>query len=111
MRLNPCDRGISAGLGNGRRPLVAQAVLIVGALAAAILAPPREGMMLVVPIASARPGITARWAMTAGAALVAPGPVAGSLIIWGDRKRLAPAALRHASLLMAAPPAACGGKR
>ncbi|MEA1085882.1 hypothetical protein SFC76_16575 [Sphingomonas sp. CD22] len=92
----------------GYRLLTLQLALAGLVLAGTIALPPHEGAMLIVPLAAAASGVTATWAMECDAAILASGPVAGSLIVFGRRDRLAVVALRHFSLLIVAPAAFCG---
>ncbi|MDV3457329.1 hypothetical protein RZN05_10075 [Sphingomonas sp. HF-S4] len=82
----------------------------VAALAAVALAPPAQGRMLLVPLAGQDADSVAVWATQAGARIVGRGPL-GSLAVDGLRGDLLGPALRNATLVVAAPPAACGGRR
>ncbi|NIJ20742.1 hypothetical protein FHS95_002434 [Sphingomonas naasensis] len=81
------------------------------ALGAIDFAPPAEGQMLLMPLAGQGADSLAVWATVAGARIVGPGPLPGSLVVQGSAGTLAGAALRHATLIVAAPPAACGAER
>ncbi|MDP5281258.1 hypothetical protein Q9Q95_20200 [Sphingomonas sp. DG1-23] len=80
------------------------------ALAAVALAPPAEGEMLLVPLAGQSADSAAVWATRAGARIVGRGPLPGSLAVRGRTPSLIGAAMRHATLIIAAPPTACGTK-
>jgi hypothetical protein len=81
------------------------------ALSAITLAPPAEGELLLVPLAGQSADSVAVWATRAGARIVGRGPLPGSLAVEGRTAALTSAALRHATLIAAAPPAACGAGR
>ncbi|KRB82768.1 hypothetical protein ASE00_12130 [Sphingomonas sp. Root710] len=90
-------------------PLFAQLLLALAGLAAFAFAPPASGAILLLPLtAQARadlPGIAVR----SGARLIGQGPVAGSLVVRGERTRLGAALLRRGIVPMAAPAMVCGG--
>lgn len=90
-------------------PLVAQLLLALAGLAAFAFAPPARGPILLLPLtAKARadlPGI----AVGSGARLVGQGPIAGSLVVRGERARLGSALLRRGIVTIAAPAMLCGG--
>lgn len=90
-------------------PLVAQSLLALAGLAALAFAPPASGAILLLPLtAQARadlPGVAVR----GGARLIGQGPVAGSLVVRGERARLGAALLRRGILPVAAPAMLCGG--
>lgn len=90
-----------AGFGSFFVP--AQVAVVATAMGGAALWPPASGAMLLVPI-SGRQTDAANAALDAGARLVVPGPIAGSLFVAGERHRLA----RHRVILLAAPDASCG---
>lgn len=81
------------------------------ALAAIAFAPPAEGQLLLVPLAGQDADAVAVWATLGGARIVGRGPLPGSLVVQGRTAPLSGAALRHATLMLAAPPAACGAER
>lgn len=90
------------------RPLPIQiAVLIAGAALLAML-PPARGVMLLVPVLSSDIAVPIRTAVAHGAAIIATGPVPGSILVYGDRARLAALWRSHRILLLAAPAAGCG---
>ena len=78
-------------------------VLGLGVLA---LAPPAEGRMLLVPLAGHSGGMIAA-AARQGARLVATGPLPASIVVEGDRARLAAPMRAAGVLLLAAPAAGC----
>jgi hypothetical protein len=75
------------------------------ALATVALAPPADGPVLLVPIASDA-GTAIRIATAHGARLIGPAP-GGSLLIWGDAATWRPL-LAAGVLPLAAPFSACG---
>jgi hypothetical protein len=83
------------------------AAAIVG-LVALTMTPPPAGAMLLVPLAPADANAGARVALAAGAQLLGGGPFPGSLVVIGDRARIASQIRAWDFLLMAAPPAGCG---
>jgi len=85
-----------------------QIVVAVAALAVIALAPPAQGRMLLVPLAGQGIDSLAVWATQAGARIVGRGPLPGSLAVEGIRSDLLGVALHNATLVVAAPAAACG---
>jgi len=81
------------------------------ALSAIAFAPPAEGALLLVPLAGQSADSLAVWATHAGVRIVGRGPLPGSLAVEGRTVALVGVALRHATLITAAPPAACGAGR
>lgn len=81
------------------------------ALAAIAFAPPAEGQLLLVPLAGQDADTLTVWAADGDTRIVGRGPLPGSLVVQGRAAALAGAALRHATLIVAAPPAACGARR
>jgi len=81
------------------------------ALAAIAFAPPAEGEMLLVPLAGQSADSAAVWATRAGARIIGRGPLSGSLAVQGRTSRLIGLAASHATLIVAAPPIACGANR
>src|SRR5688572_8282846 len=55
----------------------------LAALAFIALAPPTEGMMLLMPLAPSEPDAVAAVAVANGARLVELGPIFGSVVVWG----------------------------
>lgn len=83
-------------------------------LAAAIIVvialwPPQRGAMLMIPL-DGRLATAVDVAMAGGAALLATGPLPGSMIVIGDRAALDRSAIGHGILLLAAPRALCGDR-
>lgn len=72
------------------------------------LLPPATGRMLILPLSASAGRQAAALAVGGGARLMGAGPVAGSLIVWGDRDRLLTRVTHSGALLLAAPPGACG---
>ncbi|VXC66780.1 hypothetical protein [Sphingomonas sp. 8AM] len=88
--------------------LVTQASVGVIALAIMSLYPPTEGRILLIPIVDRDVNATARLALSSGAALLGAGPLRGSLVVVGNRARLAAQLRPWRILMLAAPPAGCG---
>lgn len=79
----------------------------VTAMVAMALWPPRTGAMMLVPVGGDLAG-TVNAARSAGATLLAAGPLTGSVIVRGDRGRLMHEAGRVGTAVFAAPAATCG---
>jgi hypothetical protein len=96
-----------------RSPLILPLQLFAAGAALFVIAvaPPAEGELLLVPLAGQSADSVAAWATRAGARIVGRGPLPGSLAVEARTAALADAALRHATLITAAPPAACGAGR
>jgi len=71
-----------------------------------LLAPPARGQMLLVPLTHAAGQHLPGLAIRGDTRLIAPGPLPGSLVVEGRRADLA-SLLRHATLVLAAPPGGC----
>ena len=78
-------------------------------LAALAFSPPSTGKMMLVPLSDVAARRVTLLAVSAGATLIAPGPLSGSLVVAGERHRLSDALASTTVLILAAPPAACGG--
>lgn len=85
-----------------------QALFVVVGLAVLALAPARTGTFLLVPMTAGARAELAAIAVSRGAALVARGPLPGSLVIAGDRDRLFGPLFTAHIMLVAAPMAGCG---
>lgn len=70
--------------------------------------PPADGRMLILPVSPGSAAGLPALAVAGGARLMGRGPLAGSLVVWGERSRLSGPLLDRGALLLAAPPAACG---
>jgi hypothetical protein len=89
--------------------LALQLVAVAASLAAIALYPPAKGRMLLVPVwPGAGHGLAAR-AVRAGALLVDRGPLAGTLVISGDRAAIWSAMAPAGIVTLAAPTGGCGG--
>lgn len=83
-------------------------LLAMTALVGLTLWPPRSGAMLLIPLpGSDGDGVVAA-AIDGGAVLIGPGPLAGSIIVAGDRSRIADRLAAGPAIIMAAPPGGCG---
>lgn len=91
----------------GRLGMTLQCAL-VGGTAALTLAPPAEGVMLVAPLLPGAPASTLDWVLPTGAGLVAPGPYAGSVVVYGTRSALIASAIKHGTLLLTFRISGCG---
>ena len=97
----PADSGISLAL-------LVQGAVVTLALLAAILAPPEEGPMMVIPLDGGRMAQTMAWASGDGSALLGIGPLPGSVLVYGKRKQVTQAAWQHNSIVVKAPAIFCG---
>ena len=88
--------------------MLAQGVVVMLALLVAILAPPEEGPMMVIPLDGGRMGHTISWASGNGTAFMGAGPLPGSILVDGKRERITQAAGHHNSLVIKAPAIFCG---
>jgi hypothetical protein len=85
-----------------------QLALVTLAMGASELYPPERGAMLLVPLnAEAGNGMAAR-AIAGGAAILARGPIERTLVVRGDRARLAAELSGSGVLMLAAPEVLCG---
>lgn len=84
---------------------------ILGALALLALWPPANGTMLLVPIARGGGDRLAALAIRNGARLVGNGPLPASLLVDGDRARLAGTMRDAGVLILAGSAAMCGGAK
>jgi hypothetical protein len=97
----PADSGI-------RIAVLVQGLAVTLALLAAMLAPPDEGPMMVIPLGGDGMGRTLDWASGDGAAFLGAGPLPGSILVYGRREQLMGGAWHHHSLLVKAPAIFCG---
>lgn len=88
--------------------LYAQVAMVVVALLALALAPPREGPMMVIPLGHGAIGQTMEWALPNSAAFLGQGPLPGSILVYAERDRLTDGAWQNGSLLIRAPEIFCG---
>lgn len=90
-------------------PLILQLSIAALVVAGTILVPPARGAILLVPL-SGDTGALIRSARESDARLLGPGPVAGSIVVVGERASLLGAAWRRGALALAAGSAGCGGR-
>ncbi|CAN5518442.1 hypothetical protein BH10PSE14_BH10PSE14_24040 [soil metagenome] len=64
--------------------------------------------MVIAPTVPGDPATTYRWAVSAGALLIAPGPYPGSIVVHGSRATLLLPALAHGAFLITARFTGCG---
>lgn len=86
-------------------PIVMQIAAGVGGTVVLAMWPPATGAMLLVPL-SADANATARASVAAGALILGSGPLPGSMVVVGDRRRIA--ARFGWVVITAAPASACG---
>lgn len=96
----PAFAGVPVALG-------LQLFVAVAVLACAAGIPPRSGPILLVSLAGASTAAMVNLARGQGATLEGLGRLPGSLVVRGERDRLAPAMLRLGVLPLAAPPFLC----
>ena len=89
--------------------LVAQIGVTLCAFSTLAFWPPARGRMLLVPVTGGTLVRTINLAIAGGGRLVGAGPIAGSLVVDGVRAELAGPMNRAGILILAAPPAGCGG--
>lgn len=82
----------------GRLGLHVHCVLL--ALVPLILLVPTQGTMLIVPVAPATQEASLVWATRAGARMIGPGPLPGSVLVDATAGQLWLAALSHGALLV-----------
>lgn len=78
------------------------------ALVPMLLLVPTQGKMLIVPVAPATQEASLVWATQAGARMVGPGPLPGSVLVDATAGQLWLAALSHGALLVRSQGAGCG---
>lgn len=89
-------------------PLMVQSVLVLCGLVGLYAVPPAQGRMLLVPLSAQGRAALAAVAVDHGARLVAAGPWAGSLLVDGQRDRLAGPLLRHGVVALSSAARGCG---
>ncbi len=106
ITIDSCSGGVPRiGL---KLALYAQVAMVVVAIAALMLAPPREGPMLVIPLGDAAVAQTMAWALPEGATFLGLGPLPGSILVYARRDMLTSSAWQNSSLLIKAPEILCG---
>lgn len=89
--------------------LVLQGLLAALVVFAIAIVPPAEGFMLIVPLQSTSRPVDA--AIRAGALLVSAGPIAGSVIVRGDRNRIIAPAMADGNIVIATGERGCAEPR
>lgn len=84
--------------------------LVLAGLALVTFAPPASGRMLLVPVGMAARQRVIQTAIAHDARLIAPGRM-GSIVVFGQRARLLAPLLAQGIVVLAGPPAECGGGR
>ncbi|MDH4745702.1 hypothetical protein OMP43_16885 [Sphingomonas sp. CBMAI 2297] len=92
-----------------RHALPLQLALVGLALACAAFWPPSQGRMLLVPMLPGAADRMLAGAVDGGAQLLGDGPLPGSFVVTGAHPAIAAALRGRAILILAAPPALCGG--
>ena len=87
--------------------LPAQAIATLMTILVVALAPPASGRILLVPLARTDASHVAARALSGGALLLGSGPLAGSLVVVGDRSAIAASVAGGHVLMLAAPLAGC----
>lgn len=93
--------------GIAQHPALVQGLLVAIASVLAVM-PPDNGTMLVVPLLPVDAATTLGWVLPTRAALIAPGPYAGSFVVSGSRAALLKPAFLHATFLLTARFSGCG---
>lgn len=88
--------------------MLVQGVAVAVALLAAMLFPPEEGPMLVIPLSGAGTGETMAWTLGKETAFLGAGPLPGSVLVYGRRENVTNGAWHHHSLVIKAPAIFCG---
>ena len=84
-----------------------QGLLVVGLCGWLLLAPPAQGMMMLVPLSPAAARALPALALHDGTRLVATGPLPGSLLVYARRAGLVGRLLAHGVVPVASPPGGC----
>ena len=87
--------------------ITCQVATVACAIVGATLWPPEHGAMLLIPL-SGRIADPVDVALSGGAALLATGPLPGSLVVLGDRRTVAIPAIDRGILVLSAPRSLCG---
>lgn len=82
-------------------------VVTIGLLGA-MLAPPEEGPMMVIPLGGDAMAGTMDCALADGAAFMGADPLPGSILVHGQREPITDGAWRHNCLVIRAPALVCG---
>ena len=85
-----------------------QVLLVGGVLAALSVAPPPRGAMLLVSLTGMPPGEILQRTMPVGAVPLGAGPVAGSIMVRGERAAIVAEAVPAGILVFDAPDSVCG---
>ncbi len=92
-----------------RPPLLALQLVVLLGSTFALAAPPAQGAMLLVPLSASAERRMLPAAFDEATSVVGAGPVAGSLVVRGERARLLGRLARLGVVVLAAPPAGCAG--
>lgn len=84
-----------------------QGMAAIVALVTLALWPPSSGELLLIPLATHDASAVAKVALAGGAVMLGSGPLPGSLIVLGDRSRIARNIASWNIVIMAAPPGGC----
>ena len=88
--------------------LPAHLATAIVALVTLAMWPPSSGKLLVVLLGHGDANAVAKIALAGGASLLGPGPFPGSLVVIGERSRVARQAASWNLVITAAPAAGCG---
>jgi len=83
-------------------------LVVVATAVLALVAPPADGEMLLVPIGTELSRHAVAIAVDHGALLVGRGPLPGSVVVAGRRTAMLSSMLQAGVLVFAAPPVGCG---
>jgi hypothetical protein len=84
-----------------------QMTIVAASLGAMALWPPPSGLLLLVPVLHGNSGAMVQLARASGAALVDAGPLPGSIVVLGERARIARRIVGGEALIFAAPSGGC----
>lgn len=94
---------------DGRMSLtLIQTGAVIAAMVGFAFAPPARGRMLLVPLSPGSAAALPAAAVNGGARLLGVGPIAGSLVVVGQRARLNGVSLADGVIILSAPPLLCG---
>lgn len=88
--------------------IAAQLCLLAGVFAFATFAPPRQGLMIVMPLWPDRMGGTANWVIAHHGRIAGVSPLGRGLMIYGERDALLWPALGRGAIVIGLPAWLCG---
>lgn len=85
-----------------------QLCLLAGVFLFATFAPPRQGLMIVLPLWPSPTGSTANWVIARNGRIAGASPLGGGLLIYGERDALLGPALVRGAIVIGLPAWLCG---